>query len=450
MSEKSIILSSAGLKNIVEAQNEFTFVFNKCEIHMNSVFAEFISPLVSRLHHSDPTIDSIHYDNPLSKNLPSFEELFTEEMKTLLQQISKGFPISINSEQAVKMQQIAILLCNNELFNSIQDLCPHEINNNNFDEYISKLELFQYQSAIKYIGQDIDFTALIDVISSNFYQIDKNKLKSLSKPLLHKIISNKHLKIESEDSLFEFIDEIFEGTNEESQKSDKNELTIYDFYELIEFVGLSDEKFREFVTRFDPTQMTNPLWGTLCNRFLDKHSNDDRYSKPKGKMFLFNGNKSESFHGIIHHLTKECGGNVSDKGVVSVLSCPERSSDPGKNAVDFDTESNVITDNTINSFLVYDFKDKKVKPTNYSIRSRSTSKGDFQLKNWVIEGSNTGQNDWKILDTQNNETCLDDKSVFHTFDIKEKLSDNEYFRFLRIRLTGPNTCSRYTAYNLCL
>ena len=101
------------------------------------------------------------------------------------------------------------------------------------------------------IGEDIDFTALIDVISSNFYQIDKNKLKSLSKPILYKIISNEHLKIESEDSLFEFINEILEGFDDENNDE---KLTIFDFYEQIEFVGLSEEKFKEFVVRFDPTK----------------------------------------------------------------------------------------------------------------------------------------------------------------------------------------------------
>lgn len=69
------------------------------------------------------------------------------------------------------------------------------------------------------------------------------------------------------------------------------------------------------------------------------------------------------------------------------------------------------------------------------------------MKNWVIEGSNTGQNDWKILDSQNNVTCLDDKSVIHTFDIKEKLSNDEYYRFLRLRQTGPSSVNYY---QLCL
>ena len=131
MSSKSFILSSAGLKNIVGAQNEFTFIFGKCKVPMNSIFAEFISPIVSRLHYSDPTIDSINFNYPSNANFPRFEELFTEEMNNLLQQISKGFPISINSDQALKMQQISILLCNNELFNCIQNLYPQEINNLN-------------------------------------------------------------------------------------------------------------------------------------------------------------------------------------------------------------------------------------------------------------------------------------------------------------------------------
>ena len=36
---------------------------------------------------------------------------------------------------------------------------------------------------------------------------------------------------------------------------------------------------------------------------------------PKERLILFNGN---SFNGIIHNLTNECGGNVHEKGKVLV------------------------------------------------------------------------------------------------------------------------------------
>ena len=54
-----------------------------------------------------------------------------------------------------------------------------------------------------------------------------------------------------------------------------------------------------------------------------------------------------------------------------------------------------------NSWLCYDFKEIKVKPTNYSIRSNCwNKKGWYHPLNWVIESSND-LIEWKVLDEKN-------------------------------------------------
>ena len=61
---KSIILSSAGLQNLVHNQNseeEFSFFIGNKEIKMKNIFAEFISPYVSRIHQIDPTINYLQF-----------------------------------------------------------------------------------------------------------------------------------------------------------------------------------------------------------------------------------------------------------------------------------------------------------------------------------------------------------------------------------------------------
>ena len=58
----------------------------------------------------------------------------------------------------------------------------------------------------------------------------------------------------------------------------------------------------------------------------------------------------------------------------------------------------------------------------------------------MIEGSNTNKNgDWKILDTRNNVKELDDRCAEVTFKISAELSQNEAFRYLRLRQTDLNT-----------
>lgn len=445
MSSKSFILSSAGLKNVIEDQSDFTFMFGKCEIVMNRIFAEFISPNVSHIHHSDPTIDSYQFCYPQNANFAPIKEIFTEEMVNLLKLISQGIQVSITSDQSKKMQHISILLGNSELFNSLQGLHSQQLTDNNIEDSLVKLELYQYQPQNTTMFQNIDFSFLIDTISSNFYQIDQNKLKKLSTPILHAIISNEHLKIDNEDSLYEFIKEIFNEKEKEKEKEseseNESELTIYDFYEGIEFVCLSDAKFKDFIESFDATRMTVSVWRKLCNRFLNV-KNDKRYSKqkvePKSRQILYDGNQSNSFHGIIDQLTKECGGNVDDKGEVSVTAL-DAGNNSAKLTVDLDSKnSGLITDGEQNSWLMYDFKNRKVRPTHYSIRSWAWSPNCHHLKDFVIEGSNTGGKDWKVLDSQNNATCLNGNGVFNTFKIKENLSSDEYYRFLRLRQTGKN------------
>lgn len=220
------------------------------------------------------------------------------------------------------------------------------------------------------------------------------------------------------------------------------------------FGNLSEDKFKEFSLKISGCEMTSPLWSSIRQRFIGKESVKDRYksknqTKPKKdlKSFPYEG---DSFNGIIRALTRECGGNVEDKGVVLVTST-EGYGGPPKCVADLDDLNSIrYTNNEKNGFIQYDFKEKKVRPTFYSIRSRNAGKNDYHLQSWVIEGSNSGMNDWKVLDSQNNVKCLNSQNAFSTFEIKEKLNENEFYRFLRLRITGPNTCSSSQSYQICI
>ena len=88
------------------------------------------------------------------------------------------------------------------------------------------------------------------------------------------------------------------------------------------------------------------------------------------------------------------------------------------------------------SWFQYDFKERKVCPTHYSIRSRSC--GGHAPKNWIIEGSNDAKN-WKTLDSRQEINGLHSGNTVITFDIKSQPNNNESFQYLRIQLTGTNT-----------
>lgn len=179
-----------------------------------------------------------------------------------------------------------------------------------------------------------------------------------------------------------------------------------------------------------------------CNRvdqFPNKINNIENVSN---KIFekvcetLYLSHPFNCSFGIIHQLTKECGGNVSDKGIVDITASSTYSAYLPKNAT-YNSKNDFMSENIENSWLKYDFKNKKVCPTYYIIRSINACEGNGQLMNWVIEGSNSdSSNDWTILDSRNNITSLDDRNAVQSFSIQ---NPSIFYRYLRIRQTGKNS-----------
>ena len=113
-----------------------------------------------------------------------------------------------------------------------------------------------------HVNETIDFSTVISFIASHFYMVDIEEFLKQSREIQYMIISHDELQIESEDSLFDIISQIIErGKND-----DKIEDIL--FLEQIEFIGLSEEKFREFISVFDFNDMSGQLWQNLCQCFF--------------------------------------------------------------------------------------------------------------------------------------------------------------------------------------
>lgn len=199
-------------------------------------------------------------------------------------------------------------------------------------------------------------------------------LIKLLKLIIYSIISNKHLKIESEDSLFDIIQNKFTNQSENSEDC----IDIISFYEEIDFSGLSESKFRDFLNKFDFNEMTGLIWAKLrqCFHFTsfpfskNNHFNLERYLY-KGKCYEFIEEKKNCFKRIIHHLTKETGGNVNDNGTILVTASSVCNGHFPKHAVDLDDNLHYFQSVAMqDSWLKYDFKDRKIRPSKYSIRTR--------------------------------------------------------------------------------
>jgi hypothetical protein len=77
--------------------------------------------------------------------------------------------------------------------------------------------------------------------------------------------------------------------------------------------------------------------------------------------------------------------------------------------------------------LCYDFKDRRVTPTHYSIRTHFSN---CHLQSWVLEGSLDGMS-WAVLDQQTNNATTSNHPI-GTFPVSRSVE----CRFVRLRQTG--------------
>jgi hypothetical protein len=94
-----------------------------------------------------------------------------------------------------------------------------------------------------------------------------------------------------------------------------------------------------------------------------------RLSSPPGRVFEMKSNSP--FAGIIAGFTSSCGGNVHERGLVSITDSSHHS-DPyrGKASSDLENAKSYLqTDNSPGQWFCYDFKNSRVSLTHYSIRT---------------------------------------------------------------------------------
>jgi hypothetical protein len=138
--------------------------------------------------------------------------------------------------------------------------------------------------------------------------------------------------------------------------------------------------------------------------------------------------------GIIAHLTRECGGNVHDRHVVDVTCGSFEKETEGanphsgayynwsqcaaKNAADLESDSIFRSAyrpkkedirHTRNNWICYDFKERRIVPTHYTIRTNGDyGTGYSHLKSWLVETSADGKN-WREVAREENNTQLNGK-----------------------------------------
>jgi hypothetical protein len=150
--------------------------------------------------------------------------------------------------------------------------------------------------------------------------------------------------------------------------------------------------------------------------------------------------------GIMAELSRQCGGNVHDKGVVAVpSSTPRWTRDDyaAKNAADVRNvyssfwsaghSSREFIEHAPNNWICYDFKDRRIVPTDYAIRSawvEGQATGS-NLRNWVVETSMDDRR-WIVIDHQQNSSELNGSMKAATFKVQKRVQ----CRFIRLTNIG--------------
>ena len=151
-----------------------------------------------------------------------------------------------------------------------------------------------------------------------------------------------------------------------------------------------------------------------------------------GTMFVYR--PAQPLRGIIAHLTRKIDGNVFTYGVVIVYTSSCCRGD-GRSLVNLEKPCVFSSKDRPNSWIAYDFMDRRVTPTSYSIRSWSACAASCHPKSWVFEVSTNGET-WEIVDRRENNNNLNDTLAIDNFSINPV--PNGGFRFIRLRQIGKN------------
>ena len=459
MSSKSFILSASGLKNVIfrsiQKEEQFVFVIGDKEIEMNRHLAEFISPRVSHIHQTDPTIDRIQLIPPGQ----SRENIFSSDFYDKFQKLSRGDKIDIDEEMSEQLRKLSIYLDNEEIYSEMKSLFPMKYEEDQLEEYLKYIIEIENTEKESYNKINILKESYIEFIASHFYLINQKQQHLINKSTLYHIICNEHLQLKDEDSLYEIINELYsnEKYDEDEDKEEEEEFpSKTDLIENILISELSEENKKQFISTLETKELSSQLWENiryfllnLIDNKTNKTNNEKRYFKSEKQKqsensieVIFTNNIEDRFKGILSKLGNGDARNALNQGIINITCSSVYSNsdhNQAKNVVDYGNDDKIFqSKKEENSWLCIDFILNKVRPSHYSIRATGYGSNNCSLLNWCIEGSND-QETWQELDRRSNEQSLRENRSSNTFNIQASLKNDEYYQYLRIRSTDVNS-----------
>lgn len=390
-----ILLTANGLRNSAKLNIEPDFNFNvgKHQYKCSKTLASFISPKISNLLLNDITVSDFFIDHPDKNN--EFNQILS---------LMTGSTLSLTNDNKNYLLSMAVQLGNEEIISLIMD-DTENINNNNVIQRI----ILRYSNNFQYIDE-------AKYLALHFDDFSVESLQSLDIDVLNTVLIQDSLSIFNEDSLLEKIISLGEK--------------YYPLLDNVQIEYLTSSSILKLLSYLDIDNISSQIWMSIINRLqLPVHPPPN----PVRHNNTFVLDKEYPFDGVFALLMSKYGGNIHDKGIIDITA----SSDPDKNVSfvsDSDWESYWFSDNVPNSWVQFDFKDKLIIVTDYTIQSDG-SDGNHLL-HWELEGSNDGKN-WEVIDKRD----TNDLNSFYKVKSYSCFLEKP-FRMLRLRQTGKNSSNQ--------
>jgi hypothetical protein len=405
----SVHLSSAGLANIPFDSNKqnFEFIVGDIRFRCDRFVCDFLSPKLARLHLFDNTQDYyyVETDDPNHQ----FGDFLA---------LGFGQPLIIDSTSVDFFSHLSAELENTEL----RDVILQSFENSDVN-FINMLALFQQKQIL-----GVDRTCERRFLSSHFFEFESHGdlLDRLDCSDVYELLSDHSLKIPSDDWLLDIVLGHFESVPETPA-----------LLEFVQFRYLSMSSLRIFVDHLESLEDELPM--RILRQILDRllayseppsiPANCERYSRIQCPFV-----HGSPLKGIIASLTQSGGRPVYDQGIIDITSSSVYS-EPyvAKCAADLENcDTGYASANKPNQWLRYDFKERQLRLTAYTIRSWFPAWTTVALISWVIEGSTDGVK-WTEVDRQVNSPALRGNRV-----VSFEVSGSEVYRFIQVRQIGKN------------
>lgn len=400
-------------------EQDFTFIVNHKKYQTNRFISDLLSREISQQHLVDPTIDTFTINTQQKGDFSHFLKLISFQKENLPQ------------DEILFISEILKIL-NNDYIEKIDPIEGVKLTFNNVFANLKKnLKFPEFYSS--QIERDIEF------ISSNFYELNKEQQEEIyefeeNDDIIERIISNEQLQLRDEDQMINFVNKLY-------LKNSK----YYQLYEYVLFSFVSENQINEFIKIFDINDINSSIWKNISyrlKRVTSQSINEDekklerkhKYKFSTEMKTTFSYSNDKEFDGIINFIRKKTNNNV--KNMIKLSSSSMNYSNTPYNVCKHDNDNIFYqSKNEKNSWICFDFKEHKIIPTNYTIKSIPYESNNNHPKSWVVEGSNDNI-DWITIDEVKNCDLLNGFSKIHTFNISNPV--NTPFRYVRIRQTSNN------------